>query len=195
MEPASLLTTSLTSRRFHAIASSPQVWRLAFANYFPPPPERSVSPGVSSIGIDKRSFTRVSACPEDRNPWRHEFIHRVKLVKAYTKGRLPSPKHNQKYAQSNGALMQSYKLLPWHHDVSHMAANFRAHPNSFRVIHASLDSQTFSASNPVAGMLKLSSSPRVRSDRAQGNRYFRVALSWQVPTTGCGTSSRNILSP
>lgn len=150
LEPSGLLTASLISKRFHALINSPHAWRSAFVRFFPPL-RTEVDEGGSPLSTqDRRYFTRLSASDVSENGWRKEYMQRTRLLRSLSKGKVHDPGASSRC--SYGGLMVSYDARAGPLSVSHMAVGFA--PNGVRAVHASLESQLVSASDPTTGKIE-----------------------------------------
>ncbi|KAF8544729.1 hypothetical protein BDD12DRAFT_800999 [Trichophaea hybrida] len=139
LEPSALLAASLISKRFHALVNSPHAWRSAFVRFFPPPRVQLDDHGSPLASQDRRYFTRLHPVDTRENAWRKEYIQRTKLLRKLGRG-------------NHRDLVVTYPARTGEFSVSHMAASFT--PNGIRAVHASLESQLVTASDPTIGKIE-----------------------------------------
>lgn len=158
LDPPTLLTAALISRRFHSLVTSPDAWRSAFSRFFPSitanksSDDIHESPALSS-SQDRRYFTRLSACDNGVNSWRREYILRTRLLRSLARGKssLPTSAINPTNQNSHGCIIITYPAAAW--SVSHIAAGFT--PRGVRLLHASIHTPgVISASDPTIGRIE-----------------------------------------
>lgn len=137
LEPQALLGASLVSKRFHALVNSSQLWRAAFVQFFPPPHVQLDGHGSPLSPQDRRYFTRL--CPWDatENAWMKEHMQRTRLLRRLGRG-------------THRGLQVTYPARTGRLSVSHMAARFT--PTGIRAVHASLEAEVVTASDPTTGI-------------------------------------------
>ena len=150
LEPSTLLSASLISKRFYALVNSPHAWRSAFVRYFPPPHAQLDEHGSPLAAQDKRYFTRVSTAETKADAWRKEYMQRTRLLRSLSKGKVQMPSITSK--QSQGGLILTYLAQTDGLSVSHMVVNFAAKPP--RAIHVSLESMRPEESDLTTGMYR-----------------------------------------
>jgi len=87
---------------------------------------------------DRRYFTRLFSTDANENAWRKEYIQRTKLLRRLGRG-------------SQRGLVITYPARTGVFSVSHMAASFT--PSGIRAVHASLETQLVTASDPTTGII------------------------------------------
>lgn len=165
LDPQTLLSAALISRRFHSLVTSPHAWRSAFSRYFPssiasPSSSDSRESAAFSSSQDRRYFTRLSGSDDNGNSWRKEYILRTRLLRSLAKGKAnistnltTAASHN-----SHGSVVITYPAAgSW--SVSHISANFT--PRGVRLLHASVHTPgVVSASDPTIGKAYFVFQPR-----------------------------------
>lgn len=156
LDPQTLLTASLVSRRFHSLIASPDVWRSAFSRYFPSASLDQVSSDIResvafSSSQDRRFFTRLSAGGSGSDPWRREYILRTRLLRDLARGKPHSSasRSSPKSKNSQGSVIITYNALTGPISVGHLAAGFSS--KGVRLLHASVDTIVITASDATAG--------------------------------------------
>ncbi|RPB02292.1 hypothetical protein L873DRAFT_1787684 [Choiromyces venosus 120613-1] len=159
LDPQTLLTASLISRRFHSLISSSDAWRSAFSRYFPSTlldqnaSELHESAAFSS-SQDRRFFTRLSAGGSGGNLWRKEYILRTRLLRNLAKGKAHiSTSHSSSMSKNpQGSVVITYNALTGPMSVSNIAADFS--PRGVRLLHASTDTIIVTASDATVGKVE-----------------------------------------
>ncbi|KAH8149638.1 uncharacterized protein LAJ45_06269 [Morchella importuna] len=158
LDPQTLLTAALISRRFYSLVTSPDAWRSAFSRYFPSiifdksSSDIYESPALSS-SQDRRHFTRLSASDNGINSWRREYILRTRLLRSLSKGKasLATSASSPTNQNSHGSIIITYPAAAW--SVSHITASFT--PRGVRLLHASVHTPgVVSASDPTIGRIE-----------------------------------------
>ncbi|KAG0131024.1 hypothetical protein HOY82DRAFT_519830 [Tuber indicum] len=159
LDPQTLLAASLISRRFHSLISSPDAWRSAFSRHFPTTSLDQSSSDLHesaafSSSQDRRFFTRLSAGGSGGDLWRKEYILRTSLLRDLAKGKPhKSASHSSPMNKnSQGSVVITYNALTGPMSVSHIAAGFS--PRGVRLLHASLDTITITASDATVGKVE-----------------------------------------
>ncbi|PWW79274.1 hypothetical protein C7212DRAFT_272810 [Tuber magnatum] len=159
LDPQTLLTASLISRRFHSLIASPDAWRSAFSRYFP-----STSLGRDSSGVresatfsssqDRRFFTRLSAGGSSGDLWRKEYILRTRLLRNLAKGKTHTSAGHSGPVDKNSqaSFVITYNALTGPLSVSHLAADFSS--RGVRLLHASVDAAVITASDAIIGKVE-----------------------------------------
>lgn len=124
--------------------------------FFPPPHTFLDDHGAPLASQDRRYFTRLSAAESSENPWRKEYIQRTRLLRSLGKGKVQLPSTAGKSA--HGGLMVTYQPRTGQLSVSHVAASFTS--SGVRAVHASLESQMVTASDPTTGKFEKRPVPR-----------------------------------
>ncbi|KIW01894.1 uncharacterized protein PV09_06737 [Verruconis gallopava] len=155
LPPNDLSSSSLVSKRFHALITSPHAWRAAFARYFPGP--ATIAPATKtglgkgdSFQSDKRAFCRLTAL----STWRSEYIIRTRLLRSLARGK-PSVSSTTStprgFAGSGSAVvMYNSQLLTTvnHIDVNWGSGLAKTFP---RLIHGADEFGKACASDPITG--------------------------------------------
>ncbi|CUS08603.1 unnamed protein product [Tuber aestivum] len=159
LDPQTLLTASLISRRFRSLISSPDAWRSAFSRYFPSTSLSQASSDIhesaaSSSSQDRRFFTRLSAGGSVGDLWRKEYILRTRLLRGLAKGRAHTFTSRSSPASkgSQGNVIITYNALTGPMSVSHIAADFSS--GGVRLLHASADTIAIAASDATIGKVE-----------------------------------------
>lgn len=89
LQPSSLSSISLVSRRFHSLVTTPHAWRIAFSRYFPGPALTEKHEGRQRSDdwehnlLKRRAFCRLTAL----SSWRNEYILRTRLLHSIARGK------------------------------------------------------------------------------------------------------------
>ncbi|KAF3895674.1 F-box and WD [Trichophyton interdigitale] len=89
LQPSSLSSISLVSRRFHSLVTTPHAWRIAFSRYFPGPALTEKNEGRQRSDdwehnlLKRRAFCRLTAL----SSWRNEYILRTRLLHSIARGK------------------------------------------------------------------------------------------------------------
>ncbi|KAK2875037.1 hypothetical protein FQN49_001835 [Arthroderma sp. PD_2] len=89
LQPSSLSSMSLVSRRFHGLVTTPHAWRIAFSRYFPGPAITQRNEGRlegedwEHVLLKRRAFCRLTAL----SSWRNEYILRTRLLHSLARGK------------------------------------------------------------------------------------------------------------
>lgn len=151
LEPSSLLSASLISKRFYAAVNSPDAWRAAFVRSFPLPHTQLDDRSPATLAShDKRYFTRLPATEFDANPWRKEYTQRTQLLRSLCKGKAQGSGLSNR--ANSGYLVVTYHFLtgPLSVSVSHMVVEFSK--AGVRAVHASRETQAMTESDATKGL-------------------------------------------
>lgn len=182
LDPATLSTLSLVSKRFHTLISSPHAWRSAFARYFPaqahlPPQQqqRSLSSAAGSTPLrshdeetrasyssERRYFTHLASDPT----WRKEYLLRTALLRSLSRGKAHVPQYEApKHPNSaNAGSIITYLGRTGGASVTHISATFPAIDRSPKkeggtaalrphIMHGSCESGMVASSDPTTGKI------------------------------------------
>lgn len=185
LDPQTLLSAALISRRFYSLVTSSHAWRSAFSRYFPSPLVNSSSfdaheSAAFSSSQDRRYFTCLSGPENNGNAWRKEYILRTRLLRSLARGKanistnLTTPiSHN-----SHGSVVITYPAATGAWSVSHIAANFT--PRGVRLLHASVHTPgVVSASDPTTGRSYFHKFPLFGCVTSSYRTKFLVKARWK----------------
>ncbi|RPA77081.1 hypothetical protein BJ508DRAFT_364682 [Ascobolus immersus RN42] len=139
LDPLSLNSLALVSRRFSSLVASPYVWRSAFLRFFPG--AASEDSGTLTIGPDRRYFS----CLTPNSTWKKEYLLRTTLLRSFAKGKaLDMSARSVKAPKGSQSLMITYDARC--NNITHISVKFpnAAEPGGAKALPRLYAGSTFS---------------------------------------------------